>query len=52
MRVGQLTVKTAILNIISNYLVEQTNKVSLGADTGLGIFLNGDVMLKYTKLEK
>ncbi|KAH8241466.1 hypothetical protein KR026_004387 [Drosophila bipectinata] len=50
MRVGKLTVKTAILNIISNYLVEQTKKVPLGADTGMGIFLNGDVELKYTKL--
>ncbi|XP_052853299.1 probable cytochrome P450 309a1 [Drosophila gunungcola] len=52
MRVGQLSVKTAILHILSNYVVEQTKKVPLGADTGLGIFLNGDVELKYTKLRK
>ncbi|XP_016945806.3 probable cytochrome P450 309a1 [Drosophila suzukii] len=52
MRVGQLSVKTAIVHIFSNYLVEQTKKVPLGADTGLGIFLNGDVELKYTKWEK
>ncbi|XP_017047690.1 probable cytochrome P450 309a1 [Drosophila ficusphila] len=52
MRVGQLSVKTAILHILSNYSVEQTKKVPLGADTGLGIFLNGDVELKYTKLRK
>ncbi|KAH8393147.1 hypothetical protein KR200_008991 [Drosophila serrata] len=52
MRVGQLSVKTAILHILSNYLVEQTKKVPMGADTGMGIFLNGDVELKYTKLRK
>ncbi|KAH8308038.1 hypothetical protein KR059_004798 [Drosophila kikkawai] len=52
MRVGQLSVKTAIIHILSNYLVEQTKKVPMGADTGLGIFLNGDVELKYTKLRK
>ncbi|XP_016995868.2 probable cytochrome P450 309a1 [Drosophila takahashii] len=52
MRVGQLSVKTAIVHILSNYLVEQTKKVPMGADTGLGIFLNGDVELKYTKLQK
>lgn len=52
MRVGQITVKTAILNIFSNYLVDQTKKVPLGADTGMGIFLNGDVVLKYTKVGK
>nr|XP_016945806.1 probable cytochrome P450 309a1 [Drosophila suzukii] len=52
MRVGQLSVKTAIVHILSNYLVEQTKKVPLGADTGLGIFLNGDVELKYTKWQK
>ncbi|XP_016956926.1 probable cytochrome P450 309a1 [Drosophila biarmipes] len=51
MRVGQLSVKTAIVHILSNYLVEQTKKVPMGADTGLGIFLNGDVELKYTKLQ-
>ncbi|XP_022214840.2 probable cytochrome P450 309a1 [Drosophila obscura] len=52
MRVGQLSVKTAILHILSQYRVEQTKKVPVGADTGLGIFLNGDVELKYTKLQK
>ncbi|KAH8267435.1 hypothetical protein KR018_002343 [Drosophila ironensis] len=52
MRVGQLSVKTAIVHILSNYLVELTKKVPFGADTGLGIFLNGDVELKYTKLRK
>ncbi|XP_017075949.2 probable cytochrome P450 309a1 [Drosophila eugracilis] len=52
MRVGQLTVKMAIFHILSNYQVEQTKKVPMGADTGLGIFLNGDVELKYTKLQK
>lgn len=52
MRVGQLSVKTAIVHILSNYLVEQTKKVPLGADTGMGVFLNGDVELKYTKLRK
>jgi len=52
MRVGQLSVKTAIVHILSNYQVEQMKKVPLGADTGMGIFLNGDVELKYTKLQK
>ncbi|KAH8412680.1 hypothetical protein KR009_004498 [Drosophila setifemur] len=52
MRVGQLSVKTAVLHILSNYLVEQTKKVPFGADSGMGIFLNGDVELKYTKLRK
>jgi len=40
MRVGQLSVKTAIVHILSNYLVEQTKKVPLGADTGLGRYQN------------
>ncbi|SPP81883.1 probable cytochrome P450 309a1 [Drosophila guanche] len=49
MRVGQLSVKTAILHILTQYQVEQTEKVPMDADSGLGIFLNGDVRLKYTK---
>ncbi|KAH8271925.1 hypothetical protein KR044_010987 [Drosophila immigrans] len=50
MRVGLLNVKMALLQILSQYKVEQTCKLEYSSDSGLGIFLNGDVNLKYTKL--
>ncbi|EDW03895.1 probable cytochrome P450 309a1 [Drosophila grimshawi] len=50
MRVGLLNVKMAVLRILAEYRVEQTKKLSIGSDSGLGIYLNGDVDLRYTKV--
>ncbi|XP_034098477.1 probable cytochrome P450 309a1 [Drosophila albomicans] len=50
MRVGLLSVKMAVLRILSQYKVEQTTKLEYNSDTGMGMFLDGDVNLKYTKL--
>ncbi|KAL7742214.1 hypothetical protein ACLKA6_005479 [Drosophila palustris] len=50
MRLGLLNIKMAVVQILSKYKVEQTSKLPLSADSGLGIFLDGDVNLKYTKL--
>ncbi|XP_034473827.1 probable cytochrome P450 309a1 [Drosophila innubila] len=50
MRMGLLNVKMAVVQILSKYKVEQTTKLPLSSDSGLGIFLEGDVNLKYTKL--
>ncbi|KAH8377097.1 hypothetical protein KR093_003425 [Drosophila rubida] len=50
MRVGLLNVKMAVFQILSQYKVEQTSKLEYSSDSGMGIFLNGDVNLKYTKL--
>ncbi|XP_017856651.1 PREDICTED: probable cytochrome P450 309a1 [Drosophila arizonae] len=51
MRVGLLSVKMALLRILSQYKIEQTNKLSLSSDSGLGMYLDGDVDLRYTRIE-
>lgn len=50
MRVGMLNVKLAVLRILSEYKIEQTKKLPLSSDSGMGVFLDGDVNLRYTKL--
>ncbi|XP_017841576.2 probable cytochrome P450 309a1 [Drosophila busckii] len=52
MRVGLLNVKMALLRILSEYKIEQTKKLEYSADSGFGRYLNGDIDLKYTKLNK
>ncbi|EDW64134.1 probable cytochrome P450 309a1 [Drosophila virilis] len=52
MRVGLLNVKMAVLRILAEYKIEQTTKLPLSSDSGLGIYLNGDVDLRYIKVQK
>ncbi|XP_064546743.1 probable cytochrome P450 309a1 [Drosophila montana] len=52
MRVGLLNVKMAVLRILAEYKIEQTAKLPLSSDSGLGIYLNGDVDLRYVKVQK
>lgn len=50
MRLGLLNVKLAVLRILSEYKIELTKKLPLSSDSGMGVFLDGDVNLRYTKL--
>ncbi|XP_068143627.1 probable cytochrome P450 309a1 [Drosophila tropicalis] len=50
MRVGQLNVKTAVVQILSQYKIRQTKKLPMSSDSGLGLFLDGDIELEYIKL--
>lgn len=52
MRVGLLNVKMAVLRILAEYKIEQTTKLPLSSVSGLGIYLNGDVDLRYIKVQK
>ncbi|XP_030384203.1 probable cytochrome P450 309a1 [Scaptodrosophila lebanonensis] len=52
MRLGLLNIKMALFRILSEYEVLQTKKVPKTADSVLGLYLNGDIELKYNKLNK
>ncbi|EDW03894.1 probable cytochrome P450 309a2 [Drosophila grimshawi] len=50
MRLAQLTIKSALLHIISNYqVVRGKDKIEPAGDTGFGVVLQGDINLEYRR---